>query len=69
MISISRLAGYGAALLSLVLILTGLAHLQGAETSDYVYSNRPALVNSVLGSANNLREVQNRTLGVSAGNI
>lgn len=66
MIPSGRLAGIVASLLSLVFLLSGLAHLRGSEISNsYAYSNRPSLVSSVLGKAsNNLQDVQNRTLGV-----
>ena len=68
MISTSRVAGYAAALLSLIFILSGLAHLRESEThgNDGDYSNRPSLVSSALGKSNaNLLDVWNRTLGVS----
>jgi hypothetical protein len=66
MIPTGRLAGIVAAVLSLVFLLSGVAHLRGSETSGkYVYSNRPSLVSSGLGKgSNSLQEVQNRTLGV-----
>jgi hypothetical protein len=61
-----RLAGIAAALLSLIFLLSGLAHLRGSDTTgNYVYSNRPSHVRSGLGKASkSFQGVQNLTLGV-----